>query len=86
MTTFRFQSGLDAKLQRGTAVRITNYVDRWYERIGVIIAPTRDDMRVWVTFGRQSKFPYRPSDFSVIIPGGPILLELGEEEEDETED
>jgi len=80
MTTF--QSGLEAKLQRGTAVRITNYKDRWYENVGVILGPTKDDMRVWVTFGRKSKYPYRPSDFTVIIPGGAILLELGEETEE----
>ena len=80
MTTF--QPGLDAKLQRGTAVRITNYKDRWYENVGVILGPTKDDMRVWVTFGRKSKYPYRPSDFTVIIPGGAILLELGEETEE----
>ena len=81
MTTF--QPGLEAKLQRGTAVRITNYRDRWYENIGVIIGPTKDDMRVYITFGKKSKYPYRASDFSVIIPGGPALLELGEEEEEE---
>ena len=83
MTTFL--PGLEAKLQRGTAVRITNYTDRWYERIGVIIGPTKDDMRVYVTFGRQIKYPYQPRDFSVILPGGPELLALvNEEEEDES--
>ena len=84
MTTF--QPGLEAKLQRGTAVRITNYRDRWYENIWVIIGPTKDDMRVYVTFGKKSKYPYQPRDFSVIIPGGPELLALVEEEEEEKED
>ncbi len=80
MTTFL--SGLEATLQRGTAVRITNYIDRWYERVGVIVGPTKDDMRVYVTFGKKSKYPYLPRDFSVILPGGPELLALVEDEEE----